>query len=72
MRKLQQWMDRNHKRDGDVAKAIRVSRPQVNRIRRGITTASPPTARKLEKLTGIKWFYFVERALPRRSKQRAS
>jgi transcriptional regulator with XRE-family HTH domain len=61
MMELQTWMDRHGKRDHQVAAAISISRPQVSRIRRGLTTASPDTAHKLEALTGIKWFHFLER-----------
>jgi transcriptional regulator with XRE-family HTH domain len=69
MRKLQQWMDRHKKKDEDVARAIRISRPQVSRIRRGITTASAITAHRLEALTGIKWFHFIERERPRKTRK---
>lgn len=63
MQSLQRWMDRNKKVDADVADAVRISRPHVSRIRRGLTAASPEIARRLEALTGIKWFYFIERVI---------
>lgn len=61
MMSLQAWMDRHDKCDHDVAVAIGLSRPQVSRIRRGLTTASVATAKRLEALTGIKWFQFMDR-----------
>lgn len=60
MTKLQHWMSKNHKRDSDVARAVKRSRPQISRIRRGITAASHTTAIRLELLTGIKWHHFTQ------------
>lgn len=59
MTKLQRWMNQHNKVDAEVARAIKVSRPHISRVRRGITGASPGTAKQLEKLTGIKWWHFV-------------
>lgn len=68
MTKLQKWMDRNGKRDAHVARAIRLSRPQISRIRRGITGASRTTALRLEALTGIKWWHFMDGGPPRKGR----
>lgn len=59
MTKLQHWMTKNSKVDADVARAVKRSRPQISRIRRGVTTASHDTARRLETLTGIRWWHFM-------------
>lgn len=59
MSKLQTWMNKNGQVDADVARSTRLSRPQISRIRRGIHTASEKTARRLEALTGIKWWHFM-------------
>lgn len=68
MTRLQQWMTKNRKLDAEVARAVKRSRPQISRIRRGITAASVPTAHRLETLTGVKWWHFVagEKRLSRR------
>ena len=50
---LQQWMDREGKRDLEVSLALDISRVQVLRLRRGQYRPSVETARKLEMLTGI-------------------
>lgn len=52
-------MAKNGLRDHQVANNAGVSRVQISRIRRGVCGASVPTARRLEKLTKIKWHYFV-------------
>ena len=59
MSKLQKWMKRNEMDDTAVAVACKISRSQINRIRREETTASYATALKLEKLTGIRWWNFM-------------
>lgn len=59
MTKLQHWMTKNQKLDSEVARVVKLSRPQISRIRRGVTAAGPLTAQKLEQLTGIKWWHFV-------------
>jgi transcriptional regulator with XRE-family HTH domain len=70
MSKLQTWMTRNEKHDADVARLVRISRPQVSRIRRGVHAASEKTARRLETLTGIKWWHFMTiEKKPRASKK---
>lgn len=61
MTKLQQWMTQRGKLDRDVARAVKRDRSQISRIRRGISAASLSTAQRLERLTGIKWWNFVER-----------
>lgn len=60
MTRLQQWMTKHDKKDGEVARAVKRSRPQISRIRRGIGTTSPKTAHRLEALTGIRWWNFVD------------
>lgn len=60
MTRLQQWMTRNAKVDSEVARAVRRSRPQISRIRRGVTAASRVTAQRLEALTGIRWWHFMD------------
>lgn len=67
MTKLQQWMTKNGKRDGDVARAVRLSRPQISRLRRGLTGAKKASAVRLQALTGIKWWHFVD--APNRQKR---
>lgn len=59
MSKLQNWMKRNEMDDASVARAVQLSRSQINRIRREETTASYDTSLKLEKLTGIRWWNFM-------------
>lgn len=66
MTKLQQWMTKNGKLDGDVARAVKRSRPQISRLRRGKTGASHGTALRLEALTSIKWWHFM--ASPKRGR----
>lgn len=61
MTKLATWMKKNSVDDSDVARAVKRSRVQINRIRRGYS-ASVPTAMALEKHTGIKWWHFVKGA----------
>lgn len=61
MTKLQKWMTANERNDADVARAVRRDRSQISRIRRGQTGASYKTALRLEVLTGIKWWHFMER-----------
>lgn len=61
MTKLQRWMNRNKKLDQDVARAVKKSRSQISRIRRGKTSARHDTARRLETLTGIRWWHFMQR-----------
>jgi len=60
MTKLQSWMTKNGKIDREIAQAVKVSRPQISRIRRGKIGASYKTAIRLEALTKIKWWNFVE------------
>ena len=60
MTKLQRWMTKNRKLDSEVARAVKRSRPQISRIRRGLTAASHGTAMRLQALTGIKWWHFME------------
>lgn len=72
MSKLQNWMTKNAKDDGDVAQAVKFSRPQISRIRRGKNAASPRLARALEKLTGIRWWNFVVKAKIKKVKEIAS
>lgn len=60
MTQLQRWMDKHDKLDGDVARLVKRSRSQISRIRRGVTGASPKTAKRLDALTGIRWFNFIE------------
>lgn len=52
-------MTKNDMRDEQVARIVKLSRVQINRLRRGKSTASVPTAQALEKLTGIKWYWFL-------------
>jgi transcriptional regulator with XRE-family HTH domain len=59
MTKLQRWMHQHNKVDAEVAKAVKCSRPHISRVRRGVYGASPATAKRLEALTGIKWWHFV-------------
>lgn len=59
MSKLQSWMKRNDMDDASVAVACKISRSQINRIRREKTTASYGTALALERLTGIRWWHFM-------------
>lgn len=68
MTKLQHWMTKHSKVDSEVARAVKLSRPQISRIRRGITAARPTTAHRLEALTGIKWWHFV--TVQKRGRQR--
>lgn len=62
-------MARKGQVDSQVAKAIGLSRPQVSRLRRGVTVASPATAHRLEKLTGIRWYVFIEKNKRRKVKR---
>lgn len=51
---LKQWMKQRDLKDADVAARLEgVSRSQISRIRRGVSTPSPKTAEKLSKLTRI-------------------
>lgn len=60
MTQLQGWMDTHGLKDGDVAAKVKVvSRATISRIRRGVNRASPETAHKLEKVTGIPWHEFI-------------
>lgn len=52
-------MTKNDMRDEQVAKIVKLSRVQINRLRRGKSTASVATAMALERLTGIKWHWFL-------------
>lgn len=61
MTKLQLWMTKHGKIDAEVARAVKRTRPQISRIRRGITGTTATTAKRLEALTGIKWFHFMDR-----------
>lgn len=60
MTKLQQWMTKHEQDDAAVARAVRLSRPQISRIRRGLHATRRTTADRLEKLTGIRWWHFME------------
>jgi transcriptional regulator with XRE-family HTH domain len=64
MTRLQTWIDRQKPppRDDELAKEIGISRVQVYRIRSGQSGASPATAEKLERLTGIPWHEFIKPA----------
>lgn len=62
MTKLQHWMTKHQKLDSDVARAVKRSRPQISRIRRGLCAASHTTAIRLELLTGVKWYHFTQSA----------
>lgn len=61
MTKLQKWMTANDRNDAAVGRAIKLDRSQVSRIRRGETGTSQKTALRLETLTGIKWWHFMDR-----------
>lgn len=63
---LQVWMSANCKLDAEVARAVKMSRPQISRIRRGVTTTTRRTAKELEKLTGIRWWKFLDTPRKRR------
>jgi transcriptional regulator with XRE-family HTH domain len=52
-------MERSGWSDQQVAEAIKLSRVQVNRLRRGVCVASTATALKLQKLTQIPWHRFI-------------
>jgi len=60
MTSLQQLMDKHGIADAEVARAVNRSRCQISRLRRGVTVASHETALKLEALTGIPWWKFVD------------
>lgn len=60
MNKLQQWMTKTANSDDAVARAVKRHRSQISRIRRGESTASLITAKRLEKLTGISWHHFFD------------
>lgn len=60
MTKLQLWMTKHGKVDSEVARAVKRSRPQISRIRRGITATTVTTAKRLEALTGIRFWNFIE------------
>lgn len=60
MTKLQLWMNKNCMDDAAVARHIKLSRPQVSRIRRGLCAAKVDSAKRLEALTGIKWHTFMD------------
>jgi transcriptional regulator with XRE-family HTH domain len=60
---LQKWMTRKGYKDADVAALVDgLSRSQISRIRRKVSTPSPTTALKLSKLTRIpaKNFIFAD------------
>ena len=62
---LQEWMDARELSDAQLAAQVEgLSRSQVSRIRRRVSIASPSTALKLERVTGIpaERFVFQERA----------
>lgn len=61
MTKLQKWMTANERSDADVGRVIKLDRSQISRIRRGETGTSHKTALRLELLTGIKWWHFMDR-----------
>ena len=51
---LQQWMDERALKDEPMAKLIGgVTRSQISRIRRGVSTPQIPLANRLQELTGI-------------------
>lgn len=60
MTKLQRWMTKNNKCDAAVGRAIKRHRSHVGRLRRGKTAASHTTALRLEALTGIRWWNFMD------------
>lgn len=68
MGKLQNWMDENGWRDHHVADRVNCSRVHVTRIRNGLR-CSVPLAKRLKKLTGIRWTYFAD---PPAEKKRAA
>lgn len=72
MTKLQHWMTKNGKHDAEVARAVKRSRPQISRLRRGKTAASHATAQRLELLTGIRWWHFMAKkpSVPKKAARR--
>lgn len=60
MTKLQRWMTANQKDDAAMSRLVRLDRSQISRIRRGVTGASRATAIKLQLITGIRWWHFIE------------
>lgn len=60
MQRLQQWMKDKGERDETLGPKVGVSRVQMSRIRRSINGASKTTALKLEELTGIPWYEFID------------
>lgn len=71
MGKLQKWMDAQGFKDEAVADLVNLSRVHVCRIRNGLRT-SVGSAKRLQKLTGIRWSYFVDPGpAPKRRKARS-
>lgn len=66
MGKLQNWMDANDLDDSAVAAKVLYSRVHICRVRNGLNT-SVALGKRLQKLTGIKWSYFVDPPAPRRT-----
>lgn len=60
MTTLQQWMTRKSLTDADLAARIEgISRSQISRIRRGVSTPSRKTAEKLSEVTKIPAARFI-------------
>jgi transcriptional regulator with XRE-family HTH domain len=61
MKQLQAWMKKRGMKDAGLAELVNgvPSRAQISRIRRGKNGASPETAKKLQKVTGIPWHEFI-------------
>lgn len=60
MDQLQAWMAARSENDHTLAPRVGVSRVQISRIRRGVTGASKPTAMRLQEVTGIPWYRFID------------
>jgi transcriptional regulator with XRE-family HTH domain len=67
-KKLQSWMTKNEMDDSDVAKRVKVTREQINRIRNSKRGAGYETAKRLERLTGIDWYEFTTPTRRRQAK----
>lgn len=60
MTDLTTWMSKKKLSEVQLAERVGISQSQVNRIRRGVSGASPTTARKLAAVTGIAWHKFIK------------
>lgn len=56
---LARWMKVYQETDMTVSEKLALSRVQVSRLRRNLCKASPETALKLEKLTGLPASTFI-------------